>query len=57
MAVHLILRKTIKPKNPKKLVKKTLVYSNDEDGFVTVTSKKTVTDINVDDSGKEYANV
>ena len=57
MAVHLTLRKTIRPKNPKKLVKKTLVYSNDEDGFVTVTSKKTVTDINVDDPDKEYRNV
>ena len=57
MAVHMVLRKTIRPKNPKKLVKKTLVYSSDEDGFVTVASKKTVTDLNADGSGKEYANV
>ena len=45
MSVRLILRRTAKPKNPKRVIKKTLVYKSDQDGFVTVTSKKTVTDL------------
>lgn len=42
MGVKITLKRTVRPKNPKRTIYKKLVYKNDIEGFVTIGSSKTI---------------
>lgn len=42
MGVKITLKRTVRPKNPKRTIYKKLVYKNDAEGFVTIGSSKIV---------------
>ena len=57
MGTVITVRRTVRPKNPKKRIIKRLVYKSDADGFVSVTSSKTVVDLTTKASDVRYIKV
>lgn len=42
MGVKITLKRTVRPKNPVRTITKNIVYKNNDDGTVTVTSSKVI---------------